>query len=82
MPPATDPETEFARELETFGDDVDVAIQCFYVWLTVHAVARKSQKLYYLLNRDTGFWNVAIDCVSVSSTVPTRRSQPLTLPSC
>jgi hypothetical protein len=28
MPPTTDPETEFDRELQIFGKDVDMAIWC------------------------------------------------------
>ena len=27
---AIDPETEFKRELEVFGNEVEEAIQCFY----------------------------------------------------
>ena len=64
-----DPESEFERELQIFGDDVDVAIQCFYVWLTVHAAARKSQKVYDLLNRDAGFWNLAIGSIQTNSLI-------------
>lgn len=40
----TDPETEFEEELHAFDSDVDVAIQCFYTWQTVHAAAPKSRK--------------------------------------
>src|ERR1019366_5530057 len=69
MPPATDPETEFELELQIFGDDVDVAIQCFYVWLTVHAAARKNRKVYDLLNRDAGFWNLAIGSIQANSLI-------------
>jgi hypothetical protein len=64
-----DPETEFERELQIFGNDVDVAIQCFYVWLTVHASARKNRKVYDLLNRDAGFWNLAIGSIQANSLI-------------
>ena len=64
-----DPETEFERELQIFGNDVDEAIQCFYVWLTVHAVARKNRKVYDLLNRDIGFWNLAIGSIQANSLI-------------
>lgn len=50
----TDPETEFEKELQVFDNDVDVAIQCIYTWLTVHAAARKNRKIYDLLNRNRG----------------------------
>lgn len=62
MPLATDPETEFERELHAFGKDADIALQCFYVWLTVHAAARKNLKLYYLLGRDR-FWTLAVGSI-------------------
>jgi hypothetical protein len=29
MPLATDPETEFERELHAFGKDADIALRCF-----------------------------------------------------
>ena len=64
-----DPETEFERELQIFGDDVDVAIQCFYVWLTVHATARKNRKVCDLLNRDAGFWNLAMGSIQANSLI-------------
>src|ERR1035441_10162501 len=62
MPLATDPETEFERELHAFGKDADIALQCFYVWLTVHAAARKNLKLHYLLGRDR-FWTLAVGSI-------------------
>jgi hypothetical protein len=67
--PTIDPETEFERELQIFGNDVDVAIQCFYVWLTVHEVARTNRKLYDLLNKDAGFWNVATGSIQANSLI-------------
>jgi hypothetical protein len=63
------PEIEFERELQIFGNDVDVAIQCFYVWLTVHATARKNRKVYELLNRDAGFWNLAVGSMQANSLI-------------
>lgn len=64
-----DPETEFERELQIFGDDLVVAIQCFYVWLTVHAAARKNRNVYDLLNRDAGFWNLAVGSIQANSLI-------------
>jgi hypothetical protein len=63
-----DPETEFERELQMFGKDADVAIQCFYVWLTVHNAAPKNLKLYYLLGRDR-FWNLAVGSIQANSLI-------------
>ena len=36
-------ETEFERELEVFGHEVEEAIQCFYAEQTIHNVAREDQ---------------------------------------
>lgn len=66
---AVDPETEFGRELAIFGNEVEEATQCFYVWLTVHAAARKSRKVYDLLNRDAKFWNLATRSIQANSLI-------------
>ena len=50
-----DPEAEFQNELRVFDNDVDEVVQCFYIWRTVHAAARKSRRVYDLLNRNAGF---------------------------
>lgn len=68
MPPPTDPETEFENELQMFGKDADVAIQCFYVWLTVHDAARKNKKVYHLLKRDR-FWTLAVGSIQANSLI-------------
>lgn len=65
----TDPETEFEEELHAFDSDVDVAIQCFYTWQTVHAAARKSRKTYDLLNRNAGFWVLALGSIQANSLI-------------
>lgn len=65
----TDPETEFEDELQAFDNDVDVAIQCFYTWQTVHAAARKSQKVYDLLNRNAAFWVLAMGSIQANSLI-------------
>jgi hypothetical protein len=68
MPPTTDPETEFDRALQAFGTDADIAIQCFYVWLTVHDAARKNLKLYHLFGRDR-FWTLANGSIQANSLI-------------
>jgi AbiU2 len=65
----TDPETEFEEELQAFDSDVDVAIQCFYTWQTVHAAARQSRKTYDLLNRNAGFWVMALGSIQANSLI-------------
>ena len=51
-----------------FGKDADVAIQCFYVWLTVHDAARKNEKVYHLLSRDR-FWTLAVGSIQANSLI-------------
>ena len=64
-----DPEAEFQNELHAFDNDVDEVVQCFYIWRTVHAGARKSQRVYELLNRNAGFWNVALGSIQANSLI-------------
>jgi len=63
------PETEFERELRAFDDDVDVAIQCFHTWRTIHSAALKDQKVYDLLNRNAGFWVMALGSIQANSLI-------------
>jgi|SRR5450631_2563118 len=64
----TAPEAEFEQELQAFDNDVDEVVQCFYIWRTVHAVARRSRKVYDLLNRN-GFWVVALGSIQANSLI-------------
>jgi hypothetical protein len=64
-----DPEAEFERELQVFDNDVDEVVQCFYIWRTVHAAARRSRKVYDLLNRNAGFWVVALGSIQANSLI-------------
>src|SRR5258708_7121524 len=63
------PEAEFEYELQVFDNDVDEVIQCFYIWRTVHAEARKNRRVYDLLNRNAGFWNVALGSIQANSLI-------------
>src|SRR5271154_5316183 len=56
---AIDVLTEFDRELEVFGHEVEEAIQCFYAEQTIHNVAREDENVYRALNRNAPFWNLA-----------------------
>jgi hypothetical protein len=64
-----DPEAEFEEELQAFDNDVDVAIQCFYTWQAVHTAARKSRKVYDLLNRNAAFWVLALGSIQANSLI-------------
>lgn len=63
------PEAEFEQELLAFDNDVDEAIQCFYIWRTVHSAARKSRKVFDMLNRNAGFWVVALSSIQANSLI-------------
>lgn len=67
--PVSDPAVEFENELRIFDSDVDEVVQCFYIWRTVHAAARRSRKVYDMLNRNSGFWNVALGSIQANSLV-------------
>lgn len=69
MAKQTDPEAEFQEELQAFENDIDEVVQCFYIWRTVHAVARKRPRAFDLLNRNAAFWNVAIGSVQANSLI-------------
>jgi hypothetical protein len=62
-------EAEFQNELRVFDNDVDEVIQCFYIWRTVHAAARKSRRIHDLLNRNAGFWVVALGSIQANSLI-------------
>jgi hypothetical protein len=63
------PAAEFENELRVFDNDVDEVVQCFYIWRTVHAAARKSRKIHDLLNRNAGFWVVALGSIQANSLI-------------
>ncbi|MGA7378866.1 MAG: hypothetical protein WBW36_21095, partial [Candidatus Sulfotelmatobacter sp.] len=65
----SDPDAEFQNELRVFDNDVDEVIQCFYIWRTVHGAAHKSRRVYDLLNRNAGFWVVALGSIQANSLI-------------
>ncbi len=66
---AADPAAEFEQELQAFDNDVDEIVQCFYIWRPVHAAPRTSRKVYDLLNRNAGFWVVALGSIQANSLI-------------
>jgi AbiU2 len=66
---AADPDAEFQNELRVFDNDVDEVVQCFYIWRTVHSAARRNRKVYDLLNRNAGFWVVALGSIQANSLI-------------
>jgi hypothetical protein len=66
---ATHPEAEFENELSLFDHNIDEAVQCFYIWRTFNSAARRSPKIYDLLNRNAHFWVVATDSIRANSLI-------------
>ena len=66
---AIDPETEFERELEVFGNEVEEAIQSFYAGQTIHNVARKDENVHRALNRNAPFWNLACRALQANAII-------------
>lgn len=63
------PETEFTRELEVFRTEAESAIQFFYSWLTVHAVASSDKRVYRVLNQAPLFWNTSLGALQTASLI-------------
>lgn len=51
------PEQKFENGLEIFRTETQTAVQFFYAYLTIHAVARDRPAVHRLLNRAPLFWN-------------------------
>lgn len=66
---AIDPEIEFKRELEVFGNEVEETIQCFYAEQTIRNVARQDQNVHRALNRNAPFWNLACRALQANAVI-------------
>ena len=61
------PEDIFANELEIFRTEAESAIQFFYSYLTIHAVAGEDKEVYRLLNTAPLFWNTTLGALQSST---------------
>lgn len=61
------PERMFENELEIFRTEVEAAVQFFYAYLTVHAVAGDRPAVYRLLNLAPLFWNTNLGALQTGS---------------
>ncbi len=61
------PEDIFANEFEVFRTEAESAIQFFYSFLTVHAVAGEHREVVRLLNRAPLFWNTVLGALQTST---------------
>ncbi|PVX26333.1 MAG: hypothetical protein CW716_06265 [Candidatus Bathyarchaeum sp.] len=61
------PENIFVKELEVFRTESESAIQFFYSFLSIHAVAGDHKKVYRLLNTAPLFWNTTLGALQTST---------------
>jgi len=59
----------FENELEMFRIESESAIQYFYSWQAVHAIAAKDPSIVNLLNEAPLFWNTALGGLQNSAIV-------------
>ncbi len=60
---------EFESQLELFRTDGQSAIQFFYTWDTIHAVAAKDKAVVRFLDEAPLFWNAALGALQTSTFV-------------
>jgi hypothetical protein len=60
---------DFEVQLELFRTEAESAIQYFYAWNTVHAIAAKSKAVCHLLNEAPLFWNTNLGALQTSTFV-------------
>src|SRR3989338_4947410 len=63
------PAKDFEAQLELFRTEAESAIQFFYAWQAVHAVAVKDKSVVRLLNQAPLFWNTSLAALQASSLV-------------
>lgn len=63
----SNPERDFERELEVFRTECQGAIQFFYSWQTVHAVAGSDKAVQRALNDAPLFWNTSLSALQVAT---------------
>ena len=60
---------EFKRELEVFRIESDAAVQFFYAWQTVNAVAGSDRSIRHALNKAPLFWNTSLGALQAATLV-------------
>ncbi len=63
----TSPEAQFERELEVFRTEAEAAMQFFYAWLAVYAVAADHKPVYRMLNTAPLFWNTNLGALQTAA---------------
>jgi hypothetical protein len=60
---------EFKRELEIFRTEGDAAVQFFYAWQAINAVAGSDQSVHRALNMAPLFWNTSLGALQTATLV-------------
>ena len=63
------PANEFERQLGLFRSESESALQFFYAWQSVHAVAAQNEAIARLLNQAPLFWNTNLGALQTSAFV-------------
>ncbi len=63
------PSADFERQLELFRTEAESALQFFFAWDAVHAVAAKDKAVFRMLNEAPLFWNTALGALQASALV-------------
>ena len=63
------PASEFEEQLELFRTEAQSAIQFFYAWDAIRAVAKKDKAVFRLLNQAPLFWNTALGALQTAALV-------------
>jgi len=63
------PSADFEVQLELFRTEAQSALQFFYAWDAIHAVAAKDKAVFRLLNEAPLFWNTALGALQASALV-------------
>jgi len=58
---------QFRHELEEFRKEAEQAIQYFYAYITVHAVARERTKVWEFLNKAPLYWNTSLAAMQTAT---------------
>jgi hypothetical protein len=59
--------TDFSHDLELFRTEAEGALQFFYAWDAVHAVAAEDRKVHRLLNQAPMLWNTSLAALQTST---------------
>ncbi|HRL74274.1 MAG TPA: hypothetical protein PK440_08425 [Candidatus Accumulibacter phosphatis] len=63
------PSADFESQLELFRTEAQSALQFFFAWDAIHAVAAKDKAVFRLLNEAPLFWNTALGALQGSALV-------------